>query len=52
MQCIITEKQSNQIITLKMAHDSQTVRAKENLKLRYGGPSQRQASDTNQRIQA
>ena len=26
---------------------SQTVRAKENLKLRHGGPSQKQASDTN-----
>ena len=35
-----------------MAHDSQIVRAKENLKLSYGGPSQRQASGTNQRIKA
>ena len=36
----------------KMAHDSQIVRAKENLKFTYGGPSQRQASGTNQRIKA
>ena len=36
--------------TKKMAHDSQIVRAKENLKLGHGGPSQRQASDTNQPI--
>ena len=50
MKCIITEKQSNQINTLykyiymmkqrKGAHDSQIVRAKENLMLSYGGPSQ------------
>ena len=33
----------------KMAHDSQIVRAKENLKLSHSGPSQRQASGTNQR---
>ena len=57
MQCIITEKQSNQIILSthyedikKRAHDSQIGRAKENLKLSYGGPSQRQASGTNQLI--
>ena len=31
----------------KGAHDSQTVSAKEYLKLSHGGPSQRQASDTN-----
>ena len=41
----INEYQSNQINTLwwykKMAHDIQIVRAKENLKLSYGGPSQR-----------
>ena len=53
MQCIIIEKQSNQIThfddTKKRAHDSQIVRAEENLKLSYGGPSQRQASGTNQR---
>ena len=30
-----------------MAHDSPIVRAKENLNLSYGGPSQRQASRTN-----
>ena len=35
-----------------MAHDSQIVRAKENLKLSYGWLSQRQASLTNQRITA
>ena len=35
-----------------MAHDSQIVRAKENLKLSYGGPSQRQVSGTNRRIKA
>ena len=38
--------------TKKMAHGSQIVRAKENLKLSYGGPSQQQASGTNQRIKA
>ena len=45
---------SNQHIMMiqKRAHDSQIVRAKENLKLSYGGPSQRQASGTNQRIKA
>ena len=36
----------------KMAHDSQLVRRKEYLKLSYGGPSQSQASDTNQQIKA
>ena len=35
-----------------MAHDSQIVWAKENLKLSYSGPNQQQASDTNQRIKA
>ena len=34
----------------KRARDSQIVRAKENLKLSYGGPSQGHASGTNQRI--
>ena len=34
-----------------MTH-SQIVRAKENLKLSYGGPSQRHTSGTNQRIKA
>ena len=57
MQCIITEKQYNQIITLhdetkKRAPNSQIVGAKENLKLSYGGPIRRQASGTNQRIKA
>ena len=52
---IITEKQSDQTMmkcSKKMVHDSQIVRAKENLKLRHGGPSQRQSSGTNQRIKA
>ena len=35
-----------------MAHDSHIVRARENLKLKYGGPSQGQALDTNQQIKA
>ena len=35
-----------------MAHDSQIVRAKENLKLSQGGPSYNQASGTNQPIKA
>ena len=53
MQCIITEIQSNQIKSThydeskKRAHDSHIVRAKENIKLSYSGPSQRQASGTN-----
>ena len=38
--------------TKKRAHDSQIVRAKENLKLSYVGPSQRQAPGTNQQIKA
>ena len=37
---------------MKMAHDSQIFRANENIKLSYGGPSQRQATGTNQRIKA
>ena len=57
MHYITTEKHSNQINTLwyetkKMTHDSHIVRAKENLKLSYGGPSQRQASGINQQIKA
>ena len=36
----------------KRAHDSRIVRAKENLKLSYGGLRQRQASGTNQQIKA
>ena len=39
-------------IDTKRAHDSQIVRAKENLKLSHGGPSQRQVSATNQPIKA
>ena len=45
MQCIIMEKPSNQFNnhheTKKRAHDSQIVRAKENLKLSHGGSSYR-----------
>ena len=36
----------------KRADDSQIVRAKGNLKLSYGGSSQRQSSGTNQLIKA
>ena len=36
--------------TTKMANDSQIVRAINNLKLSHDGPSQRQASGTNQQI--
>ena len=54
MQCIITEKNhiksKHYDDTNKMAHNSQIVRANENLKLSYGGPSQRQASETIQGI--
>ena len=54
MQCIMTVKQSNKIThydeTKKRTHDWQIVRAKENLKLNHGGPSQRQEPGTNQRI--
>ena len=35
-----------------MAYNYQIVRAEKNLKLSYGGPSQRQALGTNQRIKA
>ena len=38
--------------TKKRAHDSQIVRAKEELKLSHSTPSQRQASGTNKRIKA
>ena len=38
--------------TKKRAHYPQIVRAKENIKLSYGGPSQGQASGTNQQIKA
>ena len=49
-----TKQRNNQIKfthhdeTKKRAHDSQIVRAKGNLKLSYSGPSQQQASVTNQ----
>ena len=36
----------------KRAYDSHIFRAKENLKLSYGGPSQRQASNTKLQIKA
>ena len=58
MQCIISSQRNNQIKLThyddakKMAHYSQIVRAKDNLKLSYDGPSQRQASGTNQLIKA
>ena len=38
--------------TKKRVHDPQIVKAKENFKLSHGGPSQRQASGTNQPIEA
>ena len=38
--------------TKKRSHDSQIVRAEVNLKLSYCGPSQRQASGTNQPVKA
>ena len=43
---------ANYMETGQRAHDSQIVKAKENLKLSHGGPSQRQASVTNQRVRA
>ena len=56
MQCIIMEntliKLTHHDETKKRAHDSQIVRAKENLKLSHGGSSYRQASDTNPSIKA
>ena len=56
MLCMITGntliKLTHYDETIKRAQDSQIVRAKENLKLSYGGPRQRQASGTNQRIKA
>ena len=54
MQCIITEKQLNQIINIDETkirdHDLQIDRAKENLKFSYGGPSVQQALGTIQQI--
>ena len=38
--------------TVKRAHDSQIVKAKENLKWSHGGPSYSQASGTNPLIKA
>ena len=39
-------------VAKKIAHYSQIVRAKENLKWTYGGPSKRQTSGANLRIKA
>ena len=56
--CNASSKRNNQIKlthydeTKKKAHDSQIARAKENPKLSHGGPSHRQASDTNPPIKA
>ena len=54
MQCIITENNLIRLTqfdnTKKIAHDSYIVRGEENLKLRHGGASQRQASATNQHV--
>ena len=56
MQCIIMENTLIKLTlhdeTKKRAHDSQIVRAKENLKLSHGGSSYRLASDTNPPIKA
>ena len=49
MQCIIigeTFKLTHYGETKKRAHDSQVVRALNNLNLSHGGPSRRQAPDT------
>ena len=43
---------TNNMRAMKRAHDSQIVQASENLKLRQGGPSQKQASGTKQPIKA
>ena len=45
-------KLTHYVETKKRAHDSQIVRAKENLKLSHGGSSYRLASGTNKRIKA
>ena len=56
MQCIIMENTLIKLTlhdeTKKRAHDSQIVRAKENLKLSHGGSSYRLASGTNPSIKA
>ena len=56
MQCIIMENTLIKLTlhneTKKRTHDSQIVRAKENLKLSHGGSSYRTASDTNPPIKA
>ena len=57
-ECNVLSQRNNQIklthydVTKKMAHDSQIVRAKEILKLSYGGHSQRHAPGTNQQVKA
>ena len=50
--CNYLEKQYNQRTMIKRAHDSQIVRAKENLKLSHGGPSYSQASGANLPLKA
>ena len=56
--CNVSSKRNNLIKlthyddTKKRAHDSQIVRSNVNLNLNHGGPSQRQASVTNQPIKA
>ena len=56
MQCIIMENTLIKLTlhdeTKKRAHDSQIVRAKENLKLSHDGSSYRLASGTNAPIKA
>ena len=52
MPCIITEKHSNQINALWWLRLTMRDRVKENRKLSHGGPSQREASDTDLRIKA
>ena len=54
LQRILTEKikLNHYDETTKRTHDSQIVRAKENLKLSHGGPSQRKASGINPRLKA
>ena len=49
MLCIF-EKLTHYVETKKMAHDSQLVRAKEDLKLKHGGPSQSQTLNLDQYI--
>ena len=56
--CKVSSQRNNQIKlthyddTKSCAHESQIVRDKENLTLNYGGPSERQASGSDQTIKA